>query len=319
MISLGVVIIGRDEAMGLRSLANILPSYPFDRIVYVDSNSSDESVAVARSARWLVVSLQPDGILSAPAGRAIGTLLCETDWIIYLDGDMQPNFGTLSHCIEYLRECSDASVAGITGDIIDVYNANSQRVRVQRSMHRGRAKWFGGAVILKRQLVLAAGNWNPNVYASEEIELYARLRKQGGSVVYFREPLVHHYTTYIPHREIILNFLYLRQRKNPRNGGLGLAIRSALKHGSFTSLISLNPEPFFVFVVTPLLLALGCFGSWAAAAIILLGLLLWIGQRRGLQYFPVCYLLMPQMLVGLVKYREGEVCYSTEGEKQAFV
>jgi glycosyltransferase involved in cell wall biosynthesis len=182
MMNLGVVIIGRNEASDLRSLANILPSYPFDRIVYVDSNSNDESVAVARSACWLVVSLQPDGVLSAPAGRAVGTMFCETEWILYLDGDMQPNFDTLSHCIEYLQECSDTSIAGITGDIVDVYNANSRRVRVQRSMHRGRAKWFGGAVILKRQLVLAAGNWNPNVYANEEIELYARLLKQGGKV-----------------------------------------------------------------------------------------------------------------------------------------
>ena len=78
-MSLGAVVIGWNQAWNLRVLAEILSTYPFDEIVYVDSNSNDSSVAIAQSAGWRTAILSPEGVLSAAAGRHVGTIVCKAD------------------------------------------------------------------------------------------------------------------------------------------------------------------------------------------------------------------------------------------------
>lgn len=308
-MSLGLVIIGRNEAVNLRSLIGLLAEYPFDDIVYVDSDSEDESVPIARSAGWRVVSLKPNGVLSASAGRAIGTKICETDWIMYLDGDMRPNLDTLAHCKEYLQIYDGQCIAGITGDIMNVYSTHKRRILTQKSIHGSDAIWFGGAVILKRQLVLAAGNWNPNVYANEELDLYARLRKLNSRVLYIHEDLAYHHTNYVPLHKTALKLLDVFDCNNSRAGSLGLAVRSAIKGGSFREIVSLNPEPFVVPIFTMLDLSIFYLGSWIVGAALFVILFLWVARRRGIQYFPVCYLLVLHIIIGLLRYRDRKVYY----------
>lgn len=309
MTSLGLVIIARNQASQLAALSQILERHPFDDIVYVDSNSSDGSVEVAVTAGWRVVSLLPDGVLSAAAGRHVGTLVCHAEHILYLDGDMQPCLGTVRSFVEYLLNCRDSSVVGATGDIVDIYPDGGRRVRPQRSRHGGEARWFGGAVLLRRQAVIDAGNWNPNVHAEEEFDLHARLHSIGSKVVYLRGVLASHHTSQVPRWHTAARLAGLYDRSNPRNGGLGQAIRSAVAAHALKDMVMVRPEPLLVPLATLLLCFVALIEQPLVATLGFVALLAWVHVRRGPQFIPVCYLSVPQIVIGLLRYRQRPVRY----------
>ena len=308
-MSLGIVMIGLNVAANLRRLTEHWRGFPCDGIVYVDSGSRDESVAIARAAGWRVVSLSSEGVISAAAGRYAGTLVCETDWIFYLDGDMVPDLCSVAWQSAYLRSRSDVNVVGTTGDIVDIYAPGDQRVRRQKSREGARAIWFGGAVILKRQAVLDAGNWNPNVHAEEEWDLDARLRQRGGRVLYFQGALAQHQTTRVPVGQVVARLVGLSDFRNPRNGGAGHVIRSALQAGSLWQVISVKPEVFALPLGTLIAIVLLWFAQWLAAASLYALLFVWVSARRGSQFLAVCYLTVPQMIIGCCRYRQRPVKY----------
>ncbi len=308
-ISVGLVIIGRNQADHLKNLAAHLRRCSFDEIIYVDSDSSDDSLQVARDAGWRVAVLSPKGILSAAAGRHLGTLLSKREWIFYLDGDMLPDLETVQRFIEKLPLASVIDCVGFTGNIVDVYPNGAQRTRLQKTENGADAAWLGGSVLLNRAAVLTAGNWNPAVYANEELDLYSRLRHRGGHVVYFNHNLVQHNTIQTPYWKIILAQLGLYDGANPRNGSFGYAIRSTMQDGSFASLARLNPEPFVLSLFTLLTLLVSVTISWPLGLTILSVTFLWVAQRRGLQYILLAYLLIPQAIIGMLKYRDGRIAY----------
>jgi len=308
-MSIGAVVIGRNEAQHLRHLADCLRAFPFDEIVYVDSNSSDASVAIARAAGWRVVTLLPAGVISAAAGRHVGTLFCQTDWILYLDADILPNLSVIAQWIAYLEKC-DPTVVGLTGYITDVFDSTRRdHARLHHVRHGEQALWFAIVVLLKRQAVLAAGNWNPNVIAEEEWDLDARLRKRNGRVIYFHGEAARHFTDYAPSWLVILRFLSLWDCANPRNGSAGYVLRSAFEAGSFWQAFTVRPEFFIVPLGTLMLAALGWFWDWRSMVAGFLLLYVWVTVRRGPRYFALCYVGVVQMVVGLFRYRKNVVCY----------
>ena len=89
--SLGVVIIGRDEGQRLRRCLESL-SGDVPNVVYVDSGSTDQSVAVAQSFGADVVMLDDSLPFSAARARNAGfkrllTVAPEVEHVQFLDGD----------------------------------------------------------------------------------------------------------------------------------------------------------------------------------------------------------------------------------------
>lgn len=308
-MSLGVVVIGKNQENYLQSLVTLLPRSLYEDIVYVDSYSMDASVQIAKSVGWRVAVLMPVATISASAGRHVGTILCKSEWILYLDGDMVPDRETVNQLIEKLPRALTEGVVGFTGNFVDIYPNGEQRTRIQKAKPGKETIWLGGAAILNRQSVLDAGNWNPSVYANEELDLYARLRHRGGRIIYYAQTLVHHHTVKVEYWKIILGQLGLYNSSSPKNGSFGFAIRSTAKNGSFLSLIRLNPEPFALFFSTILGLIAGIISFWSMGLAIILLNILWISIRRGPQYILLSYLLIPQAIIGIFKYRDGHVIY----------
>ena len=87
----GAVVIGRNEGERLRrSLESVLKLT--HRVVYVDSASTDDSVAVARSLGALVVALDAREPLNAARGRNAGVAALrmrfpECVYVLFMDGD----------------------------------------------------------------------------------------------------------------------------------------------------------------------------------------------------------------------------------------
>ena len=73
--------------------------------------------------------------------------------------------------------------------------------------------------------LLAAGNWNGDVVANEELELHARLRRAGHRVRYLPAFSVRHYTIVSsPLHELASAYFPIRP---DRYGALGMAVRAS--------------------------------------------------------------------------------------------
>lgn len=104
---LSAALIVRDEADHLRrclaSLADVV-----DEIVVVDTGSTDDSVAVARSFGALVLHRPWDGSFAAP--RNLGLDHVTGDWVLYIDAD--------EHMRPVSRAHVEAQLADPDGDVL---------------------------------------------------------------------------------------------------------------------------------------------------------------------------------------------------------
>jgi hypothetical protein len=169
---------------------------------------------------------------------------------------------------------------------------------------------FGGILLIDRKALLSAGNWNPNVIAHEEDELYARLRKSGRRIIRLPEMVCLHYTDQTSRlRSLIMNYIPLTAKERRVFPGLGMAFRSAWRAGSTIDLLKITPEPAITALAIALILCLGCWNGWFSA----IPLVLWIGfvmTRRSLPYLAVCPAKTLQMMVGLFCYRRKPLLYN---------
>lgn len=306
---IGVVVIGRNEAKNLPKLVDLLGKLGVNKTVYVDSISFDGSLSIAKTAGWTTCTLSRGGIVSAAAGRYVGTLVCDTEWILYLDGDMCPNIAETQRMLLSAQQVSDSCIVGFVGSTVDVYPDNTSRTRTQKLSRSRDAYWFGGAVLLKREAVLNAGNWNPSVYANEELDLYARLRCKGGRILFYPQVSFIHFTVRPKLLKTFLQLIGIYDVRNPKNGSLGYAVRSALSQRSLGALLSINPEPF-VSVISILITLLSIWSHYYALALVAIpATAFWVSKRRGFQYIAVSYLLLFQIIIGLFRYRKGKVDY----------
>jgi hypothetical protein len=293
---LGLVVIGRDPGASLSRLLSAVRPYGFSEVVFVDSGSRDGSAHVAAAAGCRVVTL-PRSAEGAAAARAAGTLACGAEWILYLDSDMTPDLATVARLHGALGALPPG-VAGCTALIRDRYPDGTSRVRHAYERTGQPASYFGGAVLLRRSSVLAAGNWNPRVLANEELDLHARLRSRGEHVIFERAVLVDHFTAKLDVASKVGFLVNWRGRAGGRYGAPGQALRSCVQRGAMRHLMMLCPEPFVATPLTVIAVTLITAGSpWIGVAL-LAGLWGWIARRRGVPYIVPAYLLFPQILIG---------------------
>src|ERR1039458_10378370 len=121
--AVAIVIIGRNAAGMLRNVQrrNLAIFAKAQRIVYVDSNSTDQSCNIAKASGWTVVRLGSGrSVLSAAAGRHVGALYCQEDYILFLDVDMElqiPSFGFLNN----LSQLKTQGIVGASGSTVDIF------------------------------------------------------------------------------------------------------------------------------------------------------------------------------------------------------
>ena len=182
---LSVVVIGKNESDNLplvmASLTKLRQQVRFQtQMIYVDSDSSDLSVEIAKSFFDEVYVLSPSDNLCASAGRYIGTLKSNYEWILYLDGDMEVCSEFIDFICEHLNQLNPDY--GYIGRYIYYYNDGTIRDNALNYKLDGQVvAHHGGAVLLRRTAVINAGNWNPCIFSNEEIDLYTRLRYFGVS------------------------------------------------------------------------------------------------------------------------------------------
>lgn len=186
--SVGVVLIGRNEGDRLvRALdAVVREGLP---AVYVDSGSTDDSVAEARGRGVGVVELDMTGGFSAARARHAGfeALLeghRDLAFVQFIDGDCEIVDGWIEAARSALE--AQADVAVVCGRRRErfpeqsIYNRNIDR---EWDTPVGEAAACGGDAMMRVAAYREAGGFDGSVRAGEEPELCRRIRQLGWRVL----------------------------------------------------------------------------------------------------------------------------------------
>jgi GT2 family glycosyltransferase len=183
---IGFVVIGRNEGERLaRSLASIAPFS--SRIVYSDSGSTDQSLALAESmgAHTVVVEGSP---MSAARGRNVGfealrKRFPECDLVHFIDGDCEIEPDWVQKAATFLGEHPGAAIA--CGQRFEAHPDASFYNRViddEWNTPVGRALACGGDALMRVDAFEQVGGFNSGLIAGEEPDLCARLREAGWEI-----------------------------------------------------------------------------------------------------------------------------------------
>jgi len=181
---LGAVVIGRNEGERLvRCLESLRAAC--ERVVYVDSGSTDASVAAARERGVEVVELDPSIPFTAARARNAGAGRLVARWpeverLQFVDGDCEVVPGWLERGSAALA--ADARLAAVCGRLRErrpdatVYNLLCD---MEWDGPIGEVARCGGIAMMRRAAFEGVGGFREDLIAGEEPELCVRLRLAG--------------------------------------------------------------------------------------------------------------------------------------------
>jgi GT2 family glycosyltransferase len=183
----GLVIIGRNE--GARLVASLRSLGPYVRqAVYVDSGSTDGSVAAAGDMGANVVELDTDIPFTAARARNAGVeaLLSArpaVSLIQFLDGDCSLREDWIAEAVDFLASHPDvAIVCGRRRERYPERSIYNQLCDREWNGRKGPITECGGDFMVRVESFLAVGGFRSDLIAGEEPELCLRLREQGWSI-----------------------------------------------------------------------------------------------------------------------------------------
>lgn len=184
----GIVAIGRNEGERLRlCLASL--SGRSRTLVYVDSGSTDGSVALALAAGAQVVQLDLSAPFTAARARNAGfeRLLQTTpdaEFVQFIDGDCELDPDWIATSARVLRAQPDVSV--VCGRRRERFPGSSLYNRlcdVEWDTPVGEACACGGDALVRTRDFRLVGGYDPGMIAGEEPDLCLRLRRRGTRIL----------------------------------------------------------------------------------------------------------------------------------------
>ncbi len=186
--SVGIVVIGRNEGDRLKDcLISVIGEQV--TIVYVDSGSTDGSLALAKSLGVHVVKLDLSIPFTAARARNAGfeyLLQVEPniEFVQFVDGDCRVVEGWLEHAMgELLTQLDVVVVCGRRREELPTQSIYNRLCDIEWDTPVGEAKACGGDSMMRAIALKKVGGFNPTLIAGEEPELCVRLRQAGGRVL----------------------------------------------------------------------------------------------------------------------------------------
>lgn len=195
--ALAVVVIGRNEGARLIACLQSLAGTNA-RVIYVDSGSSDASVAEARSAGIEVVELGPAKPYTAARARNAGVRFlrdigAKPEFIQFFDGDCIVAEGWLETGLAALR--GDPQLGLVTGWRSEIHpDASIYNDMCDIEWHRpaGEIVACGGDMMVRRKAFEEIGGFDPDVIAAEDDEFCLRLDIAGWALRRLPEDMTYH-------------------------------------------------------------------------------------------------------------------------------
>lgn len=184
LAAVGVVAIGRNEGERLRRCLAAVRRCTA-KAVYVDSGSSDDSVALARSLGVEVVELDTAIPFTAARARNAGfrrllEIAPDIRYVQFVDGDCELLPEWLPGALAFLQ--ARPSVALVSGRRRERYPERSIYNRLcdfDWDIAVGETQVCGGDFLVRRRVFESVGGFRERLIAGEEPELCVRIRQAG--------------------------------------------------------------------------------------------------------------------------------------------
>ena len=197
MAQVGVVAIGRNEGERLRKCLMSVVGL-VEKVVYVDSGSTDGSVDMARSLGVAVVELDMAIPFTAARARNEGytylpNTLPELGYVQFVDGDCEVVPGWLEKAARFLDERPEiAVVCGRRRERFPDRSVYNMLCDIEWDTPVGEAKSCGGDAMMRAGIFEQVGKYRDGLIAGEEPELCVRLRAAGWKIWRLGEEMTLH-------------------------------------------------------------------------------------------------------------------------------
>ena len=185
---LGIVVIGRNEGQRLINCLKSVKSQADTAIVYVDSGSTDGSVAAAQQLGITVVKLDLSRPFTAARARNEGfaafiALNPDIRFVQFVDGDCELVSGWLETALTFLRSRNDvAVVCGRRRELHPEASNYNRLCDVEWNTPIGETSACGGDSVIRSEAFKAVAGYRDELIAGEEPELCLRLRELGWKI-----------------------------------------------------------------------------------------------------------------------------------------
>lgn len=184
--SIGIVVIGRNEGERLKRCLQSLPAHL--PTIYIDSGSTDGSVAFAKSIGVEVFELDLDIPFTAARARnvgwrAIAECCPDVEFIQFVDGDceMHPRWFELAPSV--LADNQDlACVFGRLRERHPEHSIYNRMCDDEWNVPLGLVESCGGIALFRLSAISSAGGFCDDLIAGEEPDLCLRLRQAGWAI-----------------------------------------------------------------------------------------------------------------------------------------
>jgi len=192
---ISVVIPAKNEentiAICIGSVQMALKNIASHEIILVDSCSTDNTLDIAKKYPIKIYRLKKKWHISPSAGRYIGTIKSEGEYIFFLDADMTVDKNWIRKGIEHLDQ--DEELAGVTGRLYNILPNNNSKGTVPIKHPVGYVDYLPGPAMYRHKILKNVNHFNPYLYGSEEKELGYRIIEKGYKQKRLNDPIAYHF------------------------------------------------------------------------------------------------------------------------------
>lgn len=206
--NISVVVIGKNEE---RTLGRIFENFKeLDRqvegksqLIYVDSNSTDGSLCIAKTFREQntklkvsIVKIQGDTNAAVARNVGIKYIDSQSKYIFFLDGDIIFDVEFVIEAISIVE--GNERIASVCGTIMDSFEMTGTKVVPRPAARAAMANvvlWHGGNFVTRKSIIEQVGMFDDNLVINEDTDYSFRMRNKGYILRRIAQRLGIHYTT----------------------------------------------------------------------------------------------------------------------------
>lgn len=192
--SLSVVIIGRNQGSYLASCLDSIKRMRWKgaiEIIYIDTASTDDSIARAKGAGAVTLRIDPPRP-SAAIARNVGWKIAQYPYILFLDGDTLIDRHFVEKAMPFFASPAVAVVCGHRRERFPSASIYQRVLDLDWIYPTGETAFCGGDAIMRKEALEKAKGYDGSLIAGEEPELCQRLKKMGYKILRLDLPMTLH-------------------------------------------------------------------------------------------------------------------------------